>query len=40
LARIEPEKVEYGLMKKRPFSVERIVGVLKQAEVGVPVAGG
>ncbi len=25
-------------MKKRRFSVEQIVGVLKQAEVGVPVA--
>ena len=26
-------------MKKKRFSVEQIVGVLKQAEVGVPVAG-
>ena len=26
------------LMKKKRFSVEQIVGVLKQAEVGVPVA--
>ena len=25
-------------MKKKRFSVERIVGILKQAEVGVPVA--
>ncbi len=25
-------------MKKKRFSVEQIVGVLKQAEVGVPVA--
>jgi len=25
-------------MKKRRFSVEQIVGVLKQAEVGVPIA--
>ena len=25
------------LMKKKRFSVEQIVGVLKQAEVGVPV---
>ena len=25
-------------MKKKHFSVEQIVGVLKQAEVGVPVA--
>lgn len=25
-------------MKKRRFSVEQIIGVLKQAEVGVPVA--
>ena len=26
-------------MRKRRFSVEQIVGMLKQAEVGVPVAG-
>ena len=26
-------------MKRKRFSVEQIVGVLKQAEVGVPVAG-
>ena len=26
------------LMKKKRFSVEQMVGVLKQAEVGVPVA--
>ena len=25
-------------MKKKRFSVERMVGILKQAEVGVPVA--
>jgi putative transposase len=25
-------------VKRKPFSVERIVGILKQAEVGVPVA--
>jgi putative transposase len=25
-------------VKRKPFSVEQIVGVLKQAEVGVPVA--
>ncbi|HZP06491.1 MAG TPA: transposase, partial [Terracidiphilus sp.] len=25
-------------MKKKRFSVEQIVGVLKQAEVGVPIA--
>jgi putative transposase len=32
-----PEKVEGWLMKKR-FSVEQTIGVLKQAQVGVPVA--
>jgi putative transposase len=25
-------------MKKKPFSVEQMIGVLKQAQVGVPVA--
>jgi putative transposase len=29
---------EEWLMKKKRFSVEQIVGVLKQAEVGVPIA--
>jgi hypothetical protein len=28
---------EVVLMKRKRFSVEQIVGVLKQAEVGVPV---
>jgi hypothetical protein len=32
--------MENALMKMRRFSVEQIVGVLKQAEVGVPIAGG
>lgn len=33
----EPERVG-GSMSKRKFAVEQIVGVLKQAEVGAPVA--
>jgi len=32
------EKEGFAVKRKR-FSVEQIVGVLKQAEVGVPVAG-
>ena len=27
-------------MRKKRFSVEQMIGVLKQAEVGVPVSGG
>jgi putative transposase len=32
------QKTEEGILPKKKFSVEQIVGVLKQAEVGVPVA--
>jgi len=31
-------KIEEDILPKKKFSVEQIVGVLKQAEVGVPVA--
>jgi hypothetical protein len=32
------EKLRHGASTSRRFSVEQIVGVLKQAQVGVPVA--
>jgi putative transposase len=31
-------KIEEDILPKKKFSVEQIVGILKQAEVGVPVA--
>jgi putative transposase len=32
------ETAEDWLMKKRRFSVEQMIGILKQAQVGIPVA--